>query len=146
MSDELEEFVENIKERSFWVRILCMVAFAVAVYIIIVPMILVLSIVQSVFTLLNGQTNANLKYFSATLALYVIQIIEFLTYLSEAKPFPFSDLPEVEDDSLQEESASTAAAEKKPAVKKAAKKKAAKKSPKTTKKPEADASETPEGS
>lgn len=139
MSDELEEFVENIKERSFWVRILFMVAFAVATYIIIVPMILVLSIVQAVLTLITGQINANLRYFSATLVLYVTQLIEFLTYLSDVKPFPFSDLPEVEDDSLQEEPVATDAAEKKTAEKttvkkKAVKKKAAKKkSPKTAK-------------
>ena len=139
MSDELEEFVENIKERSFWVRILFMVAFAVATYIIIVPMILVLSIVQAVLTLITGQINANLRYFSATLVLYVTQLIEFLTYLSDVKPFPFSDLPEVEDDSLQEEPVARDAAEKKTAEKttvkkKAVKKKAAKKkSPKTAK-------------
>ena len=118
-----------------------MVAFAVATYIIIVPMILVLSIVQAVLTLITGQINANLRCFSATLVLYVTQLVEFLTYLSEVKPFPFSDLPEVEDDTLQEESAAkngskdkasaTNAAEKKPAAKKAVKKKAAKKSPKT---------------
>lgn len=148
MSDELDEIVDNITERSFWVRILFMIAFAIAAYIILLPLILVLSIAQALFTLITGQSNANLRYFSATLALYVPQVIEFLTYLSDAKPYPFSDLPEVEDDSLQEEpaaksktktkekqasekenadSSAEATAEKKTPARKTAKKKAVKK-------------------
>ena len=168
MSDELEEIVDNISEPSFWIRILLMIAFAIASYIIILPLVLVLTIAQALFTLITGQSNANLRYFSATLALYIPQIIEYLTYLSELRPYPFSDLPEVEDDSLPKESkpksakkqkskqpdasvkseasaSATVAAEKKPAAakkkavkKKSAKKKAAKKAPKTIETPEAD--------
>lgn len=105
MSDEFDEIVDNIREPSVWIRILFMVAFAVASYFILLPLILVLSIAQALFTLFTGQGNANLRYFSATLTLYVIQVIEFLTYLSDVKPYPFSDLPEVEDDSLLKDSA-----------------------------------------
>lgn len=163
MSDELIEIVDNIKKPSVWIRVLFMIVFAVASYIIILPLVLVLSIAQALFVLITGDCNANLRYFSATLELYVSQIIKFLTYLSEVKPFPFSDLPEVEVDSLQEAPASrsegeksasdeskaaTPAAEKaavkktaavKPAKKKVGKKKVAKKkeAKKTAKKPSA---------
>lgn len=99
MSDELEEVIDNIRDGSYWKRILFMIAFAIAGYIILMPLIFVLSIAQALFTLITGQVNANLRYFSATLALYVTQVVEFLTYLSEVKPYPFSDFPEVEDDS-----------------------------------------------
>jgi len=109
MSDELDKIVDNVSEPSFWFRILFMLAFAIASYFIILPLIIVLSVAQMLFTLVTGQVNANLRYFSATLALYVPQVIEYLTYLSEEKPYPFSDLPEVEDDSLQQEPASKAA-------------------------------------
>jgi len=154
MSNELNEIVDNITQPSAWIRVLLMAVFAIASYFVLLPLILVLSIAQALFTLITGQSNANLKYFSATLKLYVTQIIEFLTYLSDDRPYPFSDLPEVEDDSLQEgpapkresretASASTAAknptAKKKAAKKKVVKKKAAKKVPKTTEKPEPDA-------
>lgn len=161
MSDELDEIVDNITERSVWIRILFMIAFAIAAYIILVPLILVLSIAQALFTLITGQSNANLRYFSATLALYVPQVIEFLTYLSDVKPYPFSDLPEVEDNSLQEASApksktkqasekadtdspAEAAVEKKAPARKTAKKKAAKKKAakkKAVKKPSASKSD-----
>lgn len=146
MSDEFEGIVDNIKERSVWIRILFMIGFAIAAYIIIVPLILVLTIAQALFTLITGQGNANLRYFAATLALYVNQLIEFLTYLSEVKPYPFSELPEVEDDSLQEQSVAKSAnkqetrkpsaAKKKAVKKKAVKKPAKKKAPKTAEKPE----------
>ena len=162
MSDKLNEIVDNITQPSAWIRILLMTVFAVASYFVLLPLILVLSIAQALFTLITGKCNANIRYFSSTLELYISQLFKFMTYLSEVKPYPFSDLPEVEDDSLQQEStpkktskkadgaakhevkvfaASTAvvkkkAATKKSAIKNVAKKKAPKKAPKNIKKPE----------
>lgn len=100
MSDELLEIVDNIKQPSVWIRVLFMVVFGIASYLLILPLIIILSIAQALFTLITGEPNENLRYFSGTLVLYVSQIIEFLTYLSEEKPFPFSDFPELEDHSL----------------------------------------------
>ncbi|MFT4815295.1 MAG: hypothetical protein ACI80L_000587 [Pseudohongiellaceae bacterium] len=166
MSDELNEIVDNITKPSVWTRMLLMTIFAVASYFVLLPLILVLSIAQALFTLITGKGNANIRYFSSALELYTSQLFKFMTYLSEVRPFPFSDLPQVEDDSLQEKSApkktdvaakdevkvSAASAvvakpavkkkvaTKKAAAKKAAKKKAPKKEPKTIEKPEKDAS------
>lgn len=105
MSDELNEIAKNITQPSVWIRMLLMTVFAIAFYFVLLPLILTLSIAQALFTLITGKGNANLKYFSSALELYISQIFKFMTYLSEVKPFPFSDLPEVEDDSLQETSA-----------------------------------------
>ena len=102
MSDELLEIVDNIKQPSVWIRILFMVVFGVASYVLILPLIIILSIAQTLFVLITGETNENLKYFSASLELYVSQLFKFLTYLEEEKPFPFSDFPEVEDSSMTE--------------------------------------------
>ena len=105
MSDELNEIVKNITQPSVWIRMLLMTVFAIAFYFVLLPLILVLSIAQALFTIITGRGNANLRYFSSALGLYISQLFKFMTYLSEVKPFPFSDLPEVEDDSLQEKSA-----------------------------------------
>jgi hypothetical protein len=105
MSDTLNEIVDNIAQPSAWIRILLMTVFAVASYFILLPLILVLSIAQALFTLITGKGNANIRYFSSALELYISQLFKFMTYLSEVKPYPFSDLLEVEDDSLQQESA-----------------------------------------
>lgn len=152
MSDELLEIVDNIKQPSVWIRILFMIVFVIGSYMLILPLIVILSIGQALFTLFTGKANANLLYFAATLDLYASQVIKFLTYVSEEKPFPFSDLPEVEDNSLAETDSpkkkangsaantdkSESSSEKKssartPAKKKAAKKKAPKKSAGTKK-------------
>tara|TARA_R110002073_G_scaffold252940_2_gene415512 strand:- start:65 stop:571 length:507 start_codon:yes stop_codon:yes gene_type:complete len=102
MSDEFLEIVDNIKQPSVWVRVLFMIVFGVASYLLLIPLIIILSIAQVAFALITGEVNANLKYFSASLDLYVSQIVRFLTSLSEEKPFPFSDFPQVEDSSLTE--------------------------------------------
>lgn len=139
MSDELLEIVDNMKQPSVWIRILFMAVFVIGSYLLILPLIVILSIGQALFTLFTGKPNANLLYFAATLELYASQVIRFLTYVSEEKPFPFSDLPELEDSSLAEAEAtqkkangsaakSKPAAAKKAPAKKAAKKKAASKS------------------
>ena len=49
MSDEITEIVDNIKQPSVWVRVLLVVVFAFASYLIILPLILVLSVVQALF-------------------------------------------------------------------------------------------------
>jgi hypothetical protein len=164
MSDELNKIVDNITQPSSWIRILLVTVFAVASYFVLLPLILVLSIAQALFTLITGKSNANIRYFSSALELYISQLFKFMTYLSEVKPYPFSVLPDLEEDLLQEESAPKKTSKKmdgvakgevkvsaestvvaKPAVKKkaatkksATKKVAKKKASKSIEKPEKD--------
>ncbi|RRJ85476.1 DUF4389 domain-containing protein [Aestuariirhabdus litorea] len=49
---------------------------------------------QVVFVLMTGSPNDNLLDFSRSLNRYIFQILQFLTYHSEQKPFPFSDWPQ----------------------------------------------------
>ena len=156
MSKKLDKSIDNVIQSPVWIRTLFVVVFAIASYFILLPLIIVLSIAQGLFTLITGNANANLKYFSAVLELYISQLFRFLTYLSEVKPYPFSNLPEVEDVSLKNEparkkeskeeaSAKRTTAKKSAAKKKTIKKKATKK--KTEEKPSsaADKSETDAG-
>ena len=149
MSKKLDKSIDNVIQSPVWIRTLLVAFFAIASYFILLPLIIVLSIAQGLFTLITGNANANLKYFSAVLELYISQLFRFLTYLSEVKPYPFSNLPEVEDVSLENEparkkesteevsakrtTAKESAAKKKTIKKKATKKKATKK--KAEKKP-----------
>lgn len=93
MSDDI---VENLKEPSQWLRIAFMFALAVALYVAGVVLTL-LTIAQAVFSLLTGKDNENLRALGKDLSTYVHQILEFLTYNSELKPFPFSPYPGAED-------------------------------------------------
>lgn len=98
MSEEMDTLVENIRQPSVWIRIVFMVGFAVVLYAILLPIIIVLAIVQALFSVFAGESNENLRYFAVALEQYVSQIIKFLTYNSESKPFPFSDFPQLGDD------------------------------------------------
>ena len=155
MSKKLDKSIDNVIQSPVWIRTLLVAVFAIASYFILLPLIIVLSIAQGLFTLITGNANANLKYFSAILELYISQLFRFLTYLSEVKPYPFSNLPEVEDVSLENEparkkestkevsakrtTAKESAAKKKTIKKKATKKKAEKKPSGAANKPETGA-------
>lgn len=139
MSGKYEDIVDNLREPSAWVRVVFMLAFAVFLYLIIAPVILVLMVAQALFAVLTGEENENLRILGSALTVYVSQILEFVTYNSETKPFPFSDFPgggeqaeaqaparnrEVDK---EEEKVAAPPAPKKTAAKKTASKKTAKK-------------------
>jgi hypothetical protein len=95
MSDDV---VENLKQPSQWLRIAFMLALAVALY--VTGIILTLLIVaQVLFSLLTGRDNQNLREFGLDLTNYVQDILKFLTYSSEFRPFPFSPYSRQADDS-----------------------------------------------
>ena len=120
-----DDFVENLKEPSQWLRIAFMIALAVALYVAGVVLTL-LTIAQAVFSLLTGKDNENLRALGKDLSTYVHQILEFLTYNSELKPFPFSPYPGSDEVIIVEP---TPAPAKSAEAKKAASKKAAAKKP-----------------
>ena len=93
MSEKYEDIVDNLRQPSAWIRVVFMLAFAVFLYLIIAPVILVLMVVQALFAVITGAENENLRFLGSALTVYVSQILEFVTYNSEIKPFPFSDFP-----------------------------------------------------
>ena len=101
MPEQLDDIVDNLMQRSAWLRILFMLAFATVLYFIITPLILVLMLAQALFSVITGDGNNNLRYLGATLAKYVFQILEFITHKSEVKPFPFSDFPDIESEPIR---------------------------------------------
>ena len=145
MSEKFEDIVDNLRQPSAWIRVVLMLAFAVFLYLIIAPVILVLMVVQALFAVITGAENENLRFLGSALTVYVSQILEFVTYNSEIKPFPFSDFPEAgeqaaapaparQEEADREDEPITAppAPKKKAAKKKAVKKKASKKAAKKT--------------
>jgi hypothetical protein len=98
MSEDLDDIVDNLREPSAWIRVLFMVGFALVLHLIVGPIIIVLMIVQALFKLITGETNFNLRRFGRALGQWVYEVIQFLTYNSKEKPFPFSDFPPLEDE------------------------------------------------
>ncbi len=90
MKDEMKE---RLTRRPVWVRALFMVLFAVAFYVIVQLLVGALAIVQFLIVLISGRANKQLLRFGSDLSAYVYQILRFLTFNTEAQPFPFSDWP-----------------------------------------------------
>jgi hypothetical protein len=82
---------ENLSNQSQWMRVVYMVLFSVALYLVLCLMGLVV-LAQIVFSLLTGKPNDNLKQFGADISLYIHQIVKFLTYNQDTKPYPFNPL------------------------------------------------------
>ena len=49
---------------------------------------------QWILVILNGEPNARLLHFTKSMNVYAYQIMEFISFNSEVKPFPLSDWPE----------------------------------------------------
>lgn len=94
MSDDI---VQNLKQIPQWQRILFMLGFIIVLY-IAGAVLLVITIAQALFSLLTTKDNENLRALGAALASYVHEILMFLTYNSDHKPFPFSPFPFHEGD------------------------------------------------
>lgn len=93
MTDKFEEIVDNLKQPSHWVRLPFMLAFGFVLYLIFVPVVLVVMAAQILFALLTGETNRNLRGLGAVVQQYVSQIVDYITYNSDQRPYPFSDFP-----------------------------------------------------
>lgn len=87
-----DDFVENLKKPSAWLRILFMAGFVVALY-VSGMILMVLMLAQILFSLLTGDDNPNLRRLGGSLAAYVAEILAFLTYNTQQKPFPFLAFP-----------------------------------------------------
>ena len=53
---------------------------------------------QFLFTLFTKEPNSHLSTFSIKLRNYIVQIVDFVTYSSQERPFPFNPLPEEDND------------------------------------------------
>jgi len=115
-----DDYKQNIKDHSTWIRGLNMVLFSIVYSVTKIVLILVV-IFQFLLVLLTRQTNDKLLTLGMNLSTFIYQILSYVTFNTNERPFPFSDFPDGEI------AKSAPAASKKKAVKKPAKKKAVKK-------------------
>ena len=94
MNDNIKE---SLKDNSTWMRVLYMAIFVI-IFNIVELLIAALVIFQVLVLLFTGEKNRRLLGFGSTLSLYVYRILQFLTFNSEEKPFPFADWDNEDDD------------------------------------------------
>jgi hypothetical protein len=87
-----KELKEKLLVKSKWLRGLFMVLFIVIEYFVAWAIVL-LSLFQFVWALFAGNPNDKVLGFTKSLNEYFLQVINFLTYNSEEKPFPFASWP-----------------------------------------------------
>ena len=87
-----DDYKENVKDQSTWIRGLYILLFAV-IYSVTEIVIGLVVIVQFLFVLITHHANEKLLALGASLSTYVYQILSYVTFNSEQRPFPFSDFP-----------------------------------------------------
>lgn len=83
---------ENAKNVDTWIRGLFIVIFGFIFYFLYIIIGLVV-IFQFITKVLTGGLNQNLLDFSSGMTRYVQQILLYITFHSEDRPFPFSPWP-----------------------------------------------------
>ncbi|NNJ97301.1 MAG: DUF4389 domain-containing protein [Gammaproteobacteria bacterium] len=95
-----EEVKENLKRQSTWVRGLYMLLFAIFYSVAEIVMFAIV-IFQFIHKLIKGDTNARLMELGQSLATYIYQIIQYLTFNSNYQVYPFGAWPKGEPSELK---------------------------------------------
>ena len=88
----MREFLSHIRSAQLWVRLAYMLGFLLLLSFVRIIILLVIG-GQFLTLLLTGSDNKNLRNFGQSLASWIFQMMQFLTFNSNSKPFPFDDWP-----------------------------------------------------
>ncbi len=88
----MRKFLSHIRSAQLWIRLAYMLGFLLLLSFVRIILLLVIG-GQFLTLLLTGSDNKNLRNFGQSLASWIFQIMQFLTFNSNSKPFPFDDWP-----------------------------------------------------
>ncbi len=88
-----EPIKENTEDKSIWKRVLYMLLFVFAYGAAEFVMGIVV-LIQLLITLVKGSTNNRLVVFGKQVALYIYDVMLFLTFNTDEMPFPFNAWPD----------------------------------------------------
>ena len=86
---------ENVTNRAVWLRGLFILIFGVILYCIFILVWLLVAF-QFVSKVVTGNLNRQLADFSTGLVRYISQVLSYITFQSDERPFPFNPWPEAE--------------------------------------------------
>lgn len=87
-----EQLKSNLSSSKHWLRLVFMLLFAALLQLASLVMWILVA-VQFVFSLVTGEDNLHLRRFGHSMSTYIYDVLKFLCYSSEEKPFPFADWP-----------------------------------------------------
>jgi len=85
-----EQINYNLTQLSTWKRIFFMLIFSAIGSLVRMTLWFVI-LLQVASTLLTGKANPNILNFGRSLSVYTYNILLFLTFNTETRPFPFSE-------------------------------------------------------
>ena len=88
--EEPSDLEKNVRSKNTWLRLLFMIVMAVA-WSIAVFIASVVVVVNFLYVLFTGKTNAGLTGLGQSLATYLYQIVRFMTFNTETRPFPMDE-------------------------------------------------------
>ncbi len=84
---------ENLLAKNKWIRCLFMILFLI-IFSVAKFLIWLIVAFQFISLLFTNNVNRKLLDFSKNLSFFMYQILQFVTYNSETKPYPFSPWPD----------------------------------------------------
>jgi len=90
-----DQVKQNVLSGQQWLRMLFMVGYILASWVVAIVLLAIIA-VQTLIVLITGETNHNLRRFGISCGLFMHQIIQFLVYGTDEKPFPFSEFPDID--------------------------------------------------
>ena len=91
-----DEWKDNFLKQGKWIRLFWMLAFSFIYYLSMTVLWLIV-FTQFLFVLITDKRSENISKVSLGFRDYMVQILDYLTYHSGEKPFPFSDFPGNQD-------------------------------------------------
>jgi len=87
-----EHLKESLKDGNVWLRLLFMLLFSV-IYSVAEVVLVMVVVFQFFCVLLTGSRNDKVLSLGSQLSSFIYQIVRYLTYNSDIRPYPFSDWP-----------------------------------------------------
>ena len=89
-----DELKNKILNPDHWMRLLLMALMYIILFSLVKLIVSISLLVQWILVLFAGEPNARLRHFTKGLNRYGYQIMEFISFNSDERPFPLSDWPE----------------------------------------------------
>ena len=103
MSDALRNIGENLLKPSNWIRLGLVAGFVFLLYVVLIPLVIIVIFTQFLFSVIANEPNMNLKELCFRVFLYIQEILNYVTYISDAKPFPFNRFPDAQPTFTQDQ-------------------------------------------
>lgn len=83
---------QHLANAQSWWRLPFMILFGV-IFNVVAWLVAIVALFQFIHTLFTGAPNQRVRGFSASLGAYIEQMVDYLIYQTERKPFPFAEWP-----------------------------------------------------